>query len=169
VNEIIARWLCVAGVVIGLGMAAIGLPGTLFIVLVAGIFGYATSFHSFSIYFLVILLLLALIAEVADNLISMAWAKRWGSSFRGILGSMLGAILGAAIGSAISPIIGTIVGGLIGSFVGAFGLEYHRIRDHYVAARAGWGAFAGRLVGILLKLAIAVVMSAMLLWKVFTS
>jgi uncharacterized protein len=168
VNDILARWLCVAGVLIGLGMAAIGLPGTFLLVVVAGLYGYATAFQSLSPYFLAMLLILSLIAEVADNLIGAAWAKRWGSSFRGIVGSMLGAIIGAAVGSAIAPIVGTIVGGLIGSFAGAFAFEYHRMRDHHGAARAGWGAFAGRVVGILLKLAICVVMGALLLWKVFT-
>jgi uncharacterized protein len=168
VNDIVARALCVAGVVLGLAMAAIGLPGTFFLVIVAGVYGCATSFKAFSPYFLLVLLLLSLVAEVADNLIGAAWARRWGSSWRGIVGSLVGAIAGAAIGSAIAPIIGTIAGGLIGSFAGAFAFEYHRMRDHRGAARAGWGAFAGRIIGILLKLGISVVMSALLLWKVFS-
>jgi hypothetical protein len=168
VNDILARVLCVAGVVVGIGMAAIGLPGTVLLVVVAGAYGYATSFKAFSPSFLLVLLLLSLVAEIADNFIGAAWARRWGSSWRGIVGSLIGAIAGAAIGSAIAPIIGTIVGGLIGSFAGAFAFEYHRIRDHRNAARAGWGAFAGRIIGILLKLGIAVIMSALFLWKVFS-
>ena len=159
--------LCVVSVLISIGLALVGLPGTVLIVLTAGVYGLATHFTAFSPWFLLLLFALSAFAEIADNLIGAYWAKRSGSSWRGVAGSIVGALVGAMIGSGVAPILGTIVGGLAGSFLGAFVVEYHRLQDTAPAARAGWGAFAGRTAGIALKLVVTLVMAALFLARVF--
>ncbi|MDO8684797.1 MAG: DUF456 domain-containing protein [Armatimonadota bacterium] len=166
-NEALVQIVCVIGVLAAFALIVIGLPGTILIVIEATIYGYATGFKDFSPYFLLLLLVLSAFAEIADNVIGAVWAKRAGSSWQGIIGSVIGAIVGAMAGSAIVPVIGTIIGGLIGSFAGAYVFEYHRLRDGGRAVKAGWGAFAGRMFGILLKLLIAVTMAVLFLMRLF--
>jgi uncharacterized protein len=161
--DLLTQTLYIAGVVLALALVVIGLPGTFVIVITAFIYGYTTGFENLSVNCLLLLLSLSVFAELADNLISMFWARRYGSSARGIVGSIIGALIGSVIGSALLPIIGTILGGLLGSFVGAYLSEYHRLRDNGRAVRAGWGAFAGRMAGIALKLLIAAIMAYLFL------
>lgn len=165
--EILIQLVLLAAVVASLALVVVGLPGTVLILITAVVYGFATDFVQYPPWFLAVLLVMSAFAETADNLIGIYWAKRSGSSWWGVLGSIIGAIAGAAFGSALMPVIGTILGGLLGSFAGAFLFEYRRLRDRNSAAKAGWGAFAGRTAGIALKLIVSLVMAFLLLQRVF--
>jgi hypothetical protein len=163
----------------------VGLPGTILIFAASVVYSACTGFEALPWWMLLILLALTVVAEVADNVLSAAGAKRYGTSTKGTFAAMAGGILGAILGGSVSPLLGGIglmggpvggvvlalVGPIVGSFVGGFGAawiyEVRAGREADEATRAGWGAVLGRTLGILLKCAVAGVMLALVLLRVF--
>jgi hypothetical protein len=142
----------------------IGMPGTLLIFLLALIYGWLTQFAALNGRTLLILLAMAVPAELADQLLGIWAARRYGASARGIVGSLIGGILGALLLNGPLPIVGGVIGGFAGAFAGALLVERHVQGDWESARRAAWGNFVGRAAGIMLKLIIGVVM-IVLVWQ----
>lgn len=165
---------------IGLVLVVFGLPGTVVLWLDALIYGWLTHFQSVSGKLILGLLALTVVAEVADNLLTAAGARRHGTSKQGITASIIGGIVGAVLGSNLIPFLGllglaagpvgaillTIIGPLAGAFAGSFlsvyWVEQRRGADKQTARRAGYGAVVGRAGGMILKLTLAVVMIVLL-------
>ena len=90
-------------------------------------------------------------------------AKRAGGGRNSAVGAILGGIVGGIVGSFFLPVVGTIVGMCIGSFIGAASFELLGSANPDLAFRVGVAAAKGRLMGIVLKMAIGVVMLGIIL------
>lgn len=158
-----AEALLILGMIAGIIVIPFGLPGAGIILLAVFIYAWVTGFGEvIGIPFFVVLTALTVIAETADNWLTMLGARRYGASSRAVWLSLLGGLAGAIfIGGPLALIFGPL-GPLAGGFAGAFGVvfayEYSVRRDAREALRAGWGTFLGRMAGIILKLVIAIAM-----------
>ena len=149
-EEIIGLTLTLLVMLFGLvGSILPALPGPP-IVLIAAI-GHRLIFgsHSASAVVLICLVILTLGSLVLDHLAGVYGAKRFGATWRGVLGAFVGGIVG---------IFFSIPGIIIGPFLGAMLFELmggHKIDK---ASRAGLGATLGVFAGIIGKCIVCVVM-----------
>jgi len=139
----------------------LGLPGLWVMVLGHVAFAFVTGW---GVYVgppsVTILLALAIAAELAEFFAGAAGSKKAGGTRRGMMGAVVGGLIGGIVGSVVIPIIilGTIVGAVGGSFIGAAVVEWLIHPDEMRAARIGFGAAKGRLMGIILKGTIGLIM-----------
>ena len=162
---------------LGLFLNLIGLPGLWLMVAAHAAFAWATWPRYAGWQSLVVLLVLALLAELAEFLAGAAGSKSAGGTYRSAGGAIIGGIVGGIVGQILIPIpiLGAVLGACLGSFAGAAGLESTHLKEdvetttmHWQrAGRVGWGAFKGRLAGILLKSAFGIVMLIVSLWSAF--
>jgi uncharacterized protein YqgC (DUF456 family) len=110
-----------------------------------------------SIWFLVLMIALAILAEVFEAWVGFRYAQRYGGSSRAGWGALVGGLVGAIIGVPL-PIIGSVIGGFVGAFIGAALFEYTRARHAEGSVKAGWGAVLGRAIAAAGKMAIGVAM-----------
>lgn len=164
--EIALVVLFVIVLVVGLAIIPFGLPGTVLIAADAAAYGYFTHWHRLSLTAVAVMIGLAILSEVVDNLLGVAGAKKHGSSKWGMLGAFVGSIAGAIVGVPI-PLVGSVVGAFLGMFLGAFAVEYYLQRDTLRAARAGWGAFLGKVAATVFKLALGMALVVWCLFRVF--
>ncbi|NJN28062.1 MAG: DUF456 domain-containing protein [Cyclobacteriaceae bacterium] len=105
----------------------------------------------FTIRFLLIMAAVVVSVTVLDYLIPGWGARRWGGSKYGIYGAMLGVLAGLFIfppfGFLIFPIVGAVAGEMLG------GIKFK------LALKAGLGAFAGLMMGTLLKFSVTLVIA----------
>jgi uncharacterized protein YqgC (DUF456 family) len=94
--------------------------------------------------------ILTIAVTVADYIIPLLGAKRYGASKWGIWGS----VIGMAVGIFFSP-FGMVLGALIGAVVAEWLVQKEKGR----ALRAGWGVFIGSLLGTALKLGVSGMMA----------
>jgi uncharacterized protein YqgC (DUF456 family) len=120
------------------------------------------------------LAVLAVIGEIVEFAAGAAGAAKQGASRRGVALSIVGAIAGSIAGLAIGtpiPILGSFVmallGGAGGAFAGAYLGEAWKGRPEDERIAAGRGAFAGRIWGTVGKLAVGVIMLAIVAWDAF--
>jgi hypothetical protein len=145
--------------VLGIVSILLGFPGTFIIFGDALIYGLITRFRGpITLKFLLLLLGIAILSELFEFLLGTFTTVKFGASRWGVIGTLLGGLLGAAWGSALLPIVGTLLGALVGAFVGAFVLEYVHREDQSRAAKAGFGAFVGRILGITFNFSCAISM-----------
>jgi uncharacterized protein YqgC (DUF456 family) len=149
--------LLIGAGIIGLLLIPFGLPGLWVILL--GILGYGwlTDFQTMSVWFLVLMIALAILAEVFEAWVGFRYAQRYGGSSRAGWGALVGGLVGAIIGVPL-PIIGSVIGGFVGAFIGAALFEYTRARHAEGSVKAGWGAVLGRAIAAAGKMAIGVAM-----------
>jgi uncharacterized protein YqgC (DUF456 family) len=153
--------------ILGLVATLLGFPGTFLIFGDALIYGLVTRFRGgITANFLLLLLAITLFAELVEFLLGTFTTLKFGASRWGVLGTLAGGILGAAWGSAAIPLVGTFIGAIGGAFLGAFLLEYLHREDHVLAARAGFGAFVGKILGMTLTLSCSIAMIALILIRV---
>lgn len=159
-TDSMAYLLLAVGQAAGLLLIPFGLPGLWLQVGVLAAFGWWTGFETVGVYSLALVLFLALVAEIAEFLLSGRFARRYGGGRRAATGAIVGGLLGAFAGIPV-PILGSVVGAMLGSFVGAALFELTTGRGANPALRAGWGALIGRIVAMGMKgglgVAIAVV------------
>jgi uncharacterized protein YqgC (DUF456 family) len=112
---------------------------------------------------------LAIAGELAELLAGAAGAAKQGGSRRGMVLSLVlafvGSIVGAAIGvpvPVIGLLLGALAGGAVGAFLGAYLGELWAGRRHADRLEIGAGAVAGRMLGTVGKLAIGLVMVAII-------
>jgi uncharacterized protein YqgC (DUF456 family) len=91
----------------------------------------------------------ALVMVAVDWAASVLGAKAFGASKWAVIGSAVGLLVGVFLG---------LPGILLGPAVGAIVFEYARDPNFGRAARAGAGAFAGFIVGSILKAVLAFVL-----------
>lgn len=136
-----------------------GVPGTFLIVGVALIYAWATGFAAVQWSTIGWLLLLAVIAE-AIEFGSAAFTAAPGArpSRRVTVAALAGGIVGGILGVPFLFGVGALLGALAGAFTGAalaVGSQGGSTRDALVT---GLAAMRGRLLGFVLKSAVAVVM-----------
>jgi uncharacterized protein len=159
---------------LGLGLLIIpfGLPGVALIFAGTLIYALVTDFKAaISMNFFLVLCLLTVVAETADNWLMALGAKRHGASRGAIWLSFLGGVLGGLlVGPLLALILGFLgpfLGAFVGAFLAVFLYEYFRNREMKPALRAAWGAFLGRMAGILLKMMIGIGMVVGICYRFF--
>jgi uncharacterized protein len=155
--DALAIVILVLGLVTGLVLVPLGLPGLW--VMVGGIllYGWLTSFRTLSVALIAIVIGIAFLGEIIESWLGFRFAKRYGGSSRSGWGALAGGIVGAIIGVPI-PVIGSVIGAFLGSFVGAALFEYSASRQLDVATRAGWGSVVGRAAAAAIKTGLGVIM-----------
>lgn len=113
----------------------------------------------------IVVAVIALLGELIEFLAGAAGAAKQGGSKLGIFLSLVGAFLGSiagAISFSFIPVLGTMIGAVLGGALGAFGgawLGEHKsekTREERFAI--GKGAFIGRILGTVGKLAMGMIM-----------
>jgi len=125
------------------------LPGTPLILIAA--IGHRLYFGDASVSNLVLGVLVALtvVSLVFDFLASLLGAKKFGATWRGMLGAVIGGVIGLFF---------SLPGIILGPFLGAMLFEMLGDKEFKKAAHAGFGAAVGLLLGIVGKFSIGVVM-----------
>lgn len=136
---------------IGFFSILLGLPGTLVILFDALVYALVTGFDKIGIGTLLVLVAISAVAESLEFLFGITWARRYGTSKRGVAASIVGGIVGAILLTPVFLGLGALIGSFIGALAGAFAVEVLEQRKLKPAARAGFGALAGRLAGLLAK------------------
>jgi len=144
-----------------------GLPGTFIILADALIYGLVTQFQKITVWFLILLLGLAVAGEIFEFFSNIFGAKHYGASRLGLIGAFLGGLVGIFLGNYLFPVIGPLLGGLAGGFLGAFLFELFRKEGPKRAITAGLGAFLGRVAAIAVKVFITIIMTILILTKIF--
>jgi uncharacterized protein YqgC (DUF456 family) len=165
---------------VGLLTMLLGLPGSVVILLDALIYGAATGFEKITWVTLVILLALMILAELSDNVLGLAGARRAGASGGSQVLCLIGGIVGAILGGQVSPLLGVVgiglgpvgaialmvLGPLAGAFVGAGLATYWWERRGGKSAQetrdVARATLLGRVAGTLLKFAFGVIMVAVI-------
>jgi uncharacterized protein YqgC (DUF456 family) len=156
--DVLAIVILVLGLVTGLVLVPLGLPGLWVMVGALLAYGWLTDFRSLSVALIAIVLALALVGELIESWLGFRFAKRYGGSSRSGWGALIGGIVGAIIGVPI-PVIGSVIGAFLGSFIGAALFEYSASRQLGVATRAGWGSVVGRAAAAAVKIALGLVIA----------
>ena len=103
--------------------------------------------------------LLSFLVALLDYILPLAGAKKYGASRTGIIFAVLGMIAGMVF----YPPFGIFFGLLIGAFVG----ELIAGKSQSQAFKAGIATFLGSITSMVVKLMLAVVMTAYYLWHLF--
>lgn len=147
-------------------LTAVTLPGNWLMVLAAGVLQLWSTRDggtpAYSAWTLGALVLLAVLGEVAETAMGAAGAKAGGARARGAWGAVIGSLVGALAGTvllAFLPIVGTLAGALVGAGAGAFvGELTYGDRRAGQLVRPAAGAAAGRIAGLIAKVAIGALM-----------
>jgi uncharacterized protein len=140
------------------GLALFGLPGTWLCIGACILAEVWTDTDLFLDSTLIVAVVLAVLGEVVEFSAGSAGARKAGASKSGALGALAGGIVGAVCGTFLIPIpvLGTLAGASLGAFSLSALVEHRGGKPLRGALRAGGGAAAGQLTGLLLKLAIGV-------------
>ncbi|MBX3025898.1 DUF456 family protein [bacterium] len=144
----------------------LGLPGTLLIVGIALVYAWATDFTLIQWSTIGWLALLAVTAEGLELLAAGAGASAARPSRRVTFGALGGAVAGGILGTPFLFGVGALLGALAGAFVGAalaVRSEGGSVED---SLTTGLAAMRGRLLGFVVKSAIAVAMVIIVLFAV---
>ena len=104
-----------------------------------------------SVQLVVLLGIVAVIAAIADNIIPVLGAKKFGASRWGVWGSIAGLIIGIIF----FPPLGLVLGAVVGAVAG----EYIAGKTHRGAFAAGFGVIVYSLVAIVMKLVVSAVIT----------
>ena len=137
------------------------LPGTWIILAAAAAYGWYDGWSRVGWQTIAALAGIAVLAEVAEAVSSVWFARKGGASRRAAWYGLAGGLAGAFLLTIPVPIIGTIIGAAIGCFAGAMIGELSLNRNAATGARVGFYAALGRTLGTIFKIAAAVVMSAL--------
>jgi uncharacterized protein YqgC (DUF456 family) len=108
--------------------------------------------QSISIFVLISLIVLTIASVLLDYFAGMYGAKKFGATWRGVIGALVGGIVGMFF-SLPGIIIGPFLGAMIFELMGGYKLDK--------ASRAGLGATIGLFAGVAGKCAVCVVMIGM--------
>jgi uncharacterized protein len=136
---------------IGFFSILMGLPGTLVILFDAVVYALVTGFDKIGFKILLALIVISAIAESLEFLLGITWAKRYGTSKRGIAAALIGGVIGALLLTPVFLGLGALIGSFVGAILGAFVVEVFSQKGLKPAARAGFGALMGRLAGLFAK------------------
>jgi uncharacterized protein YqgC (DUF456 family) len=136
---------------IGFFSILMGLPGTLVILFNVLVYALVTGFDKIGFKILLVLIVISAIAESLEFLMGITWAKRYGTSKRGIAASLVGGVIGALLLTPVFLGLGALIGSFLGALLGAFVVEILNQKDLKPAFRAGVGAMMGRMTGLFAK------------------
>lgn len=139
-----------------------GLPGTFVIVGAAVVYAWASGFVAVTWVTIGWLAGLAVLGEGIEFLATSASAASARPSRRVFAGALLGSFAGGLIGVPFLFGVGALIGALAGAFAGAALAVASEGGGAGAAVATGFAAMRGRLLGFLLKAAVAVVMVLLL-------
>jgi hypothetical protein len=149
-EEIIGLVLTLLVMLVGLvGSILPVVPGPPIVLIAAVVHRLIFGQHSASTLVLICLAILTVISLVLDHFAGVYGAKRFGATWRGILGAFVGGIVGLFF---------NIPGIILGPFLGAMLFELMGGHKFDKASRAGLGATLGVFAGIIGKCIICGVM-----------
>jgi uncharacterized protein YqgC (DUF456 family) len=154
--------------IIGFFSILMGLPGTLVILFNVLVYALVTGFDKIGFKILLALIIISAIAESLEFLLGITWAKRYGTSKRGIVASLIGGVIGALLLTPVFMGLGALIGSFLGALLGAFAVEILNQGDLKPAARAGFGALMGRLAGMFAKGLCALAMVIITLMSIYS-
>ena len=99
------------------------------------------------------------LAELAEFLVLKRFGAAFGGSSRAFWGAVLGGMAGLFVGVPI-PVVGSVVTAFVGSVLGAGAVTLLETRSLRHSARVGWGILLARSAAVALKVAVAVVVIA---------
>ena len=147
--------LGIALVIVGLiGTVLPALPGAMLIVAGLVLAAWADGFTKVGAWPLVTIGVIGAASYLVDFAAAALGAKKFGASPRAMIGAGLGTLLGLFLG---------LPGIIIGPFVGAVIGELTMHRDMAKVGKAGFAAWVGFLVGMVVKVGIAFLMIAIFL------
>ncbi|MHB8845301.1 MAG: DUF456 domain-containing protein [Nitrospirota bacterium] len=149
-----ALWiLAVLFVIVGIaGIVLPALPGVVLVFIGLLLAAWADGFQRIGWVTISLLAGMTVLALITDVLATTLGVKRVGASRWAIIGSVIGTVAGLLFG---------LIGIILGPFVGAAAGEYYARRDMAQAGRAGFGTWAGIILGTAVKLALAFSMMAL--------
>jgi uncharacterized protein YqgC (DUF456 family) len=144
-------WILAVGLVLTgiVGTVLPGLPGAVLVFAGLALAAWIDGFARVGLGTLAGLVALALAAYALDFVATAVGARRFGTSWLGVLGAVAGTVVGLFFG---------LVGLLVGPFLGAFAAELMARRDVRQAGRAGLGAWLGLLLGTAGRLGLVLAM-----------
>ncbi len=143
---LIAVLLVLAGIA---GLILPAIPGALLIFLGLIVAAWADDFAYVGPWTIAVLGILALLSLGVDLWATIFGAKKFGASKRALIGAVVGALAGLFLG---------VPGVLFGPFIGAVVGEILSRKSLEQAARAGFGATLGLILGAAVKLALGLSM-----------
>jgi uncharacterized protein YqgC (DUF456 family) len=122
----------------------------------------------FSLATLITIVVLAAIGEIAEFFTGVVGTKQAGGTRRGAIGALIGGFVGAIVATPFIPPLGTLIGACGGACLGAWGLELSGGRKMAESAKSGIGAgvgtFAGRMVKLVVGIAIWLIVAVAAFW-----
>ena len=153
---------------VGFFSILLGLPGTLVILFDVLVYALVTGFDRIGFKILLVLVVISAVAESLEFLLGITWAKRYGTSKRGIVASLIGGVIGALLLTPVFLGLGALIGSFLGALLGAFAVEILNQGGLKPAARAGFGALMGRLAGVFAKGLCALAMVIITLMAIYS-
>lgn len=167
----VAGFLHVLGLIVlfvvcltALASMVLGVPGTVLIVVTALVYAWATGFHAVHWSTIGWLTLLAVVGEGLEQVAGAAGASGTRPSRRVTFAVLGGSLVGGVAGAPFFFGVGALLGALLGAFAAAAIAVASEGGGWDAALATGLAAMRGRLLGFVLKTAIAVVMIVWLLW-----
>ena len=160
--HVFGLFLLFFGCLLALLSLLVGLPGTFLIGGVALVYAWATGFAAVHWATIGWLTLLALVGEGVELVASGVGAAGARPSRRVTVAALTGAILGGIIGTPFMFGVGSLLGALAGAFLGAAFAVASEGGSLTASLTTGFAAMRGRLLGFVLKSAVAVVMVVLL-------
>lgn len=152
-EEIIGLSVALLVMLVAFGASVVpGMPGPLAVLVAATAHRLWFGQHSVGGLVLICLALLTFCSVALDFLAGVYGAKRFGATWRGLLGAFLGGLFG---------IFFSLPGIILGPFLGAVLFELLGGYEFDKASRAGVGATLGMLAGVIAKCMICAVMIAL--------
>jgi uncharacterized protein YqgC (DUF456 family) len=159
--------LFLLGLIVAIFTSFFGLPGNFIALGAVIIYAVSTGWTVMGWKFLLLVGGLVALGEVLEFLFGTFTSVRYGGSKWSALGSFVGGVLGAIVGTGVIPLVGTIVGAFLGAFILAFVFEYIHQQRQTDAARAGFGAFVGKMLGLSTKMALGLTMVILVALRLF--
>lgn len=135
-----------------IGSIVPGLPGTPLALCAAVAHRLYFGEASVSTAVMVTLIILTVVSVVFDFLATMLGAKKFGATWRGMLGAIIGGVVGLFF---------ALPGMILGPFLGATLFEMLGDKEFKLALKAGTGAVAGMFLGAVGKCSLCVIMMAL--------
>ena len=145
-----------------------GFPGTVIIFIDAFVYGAITGFEKIGLKILIVLLVLSVLAEVADFAVSMAGAVKFGVSRRGFWAFTVGGFVGALLMTPLFFGLGLLIGTFLGGFIAMLSVELLARSKIKPTLRATYGAILGRVAGIFVKGAFALIIVIVTLTSIYS-
>lgn len=152
--EILLYALGAVALVIGIaGVVLPAIPGSVLLIAGAVLVGWAEHFQRVSGWTVAICAAIGALIWVVDLAAGVLGARAFGASRWAVVGAGVGVFVGLFLG---------IPGVILGPAVGAIAFEYVKNPDFTRAAKAGFGAFLGFVLGSAVKVALAFVLVGVL-------